>query len=92
MNFVTRSYYSMNFAKMFTLQINAKNMTFAFLYNIFIQSNLKSLKSSGISICGTFSFPFVFVIIIFAIFKDRVFTSLFIDADVYIRNYKLYLD
>ena len=79
---------------MFTLQINAKNITFAFLYNIFIQSNLKSLKSSGISICGTFSFPFVFVIIIFAIFKDRVFefTSLFIDADVYIRNYKLYLD
>ena len=69
------SYYSINFAKMFILQINAKNITFAFLYNIFIQTNLKSLKSSGISICGTFSFPFVFVIIIFAIFKGRVCLS-----------------
>ena len=77
---------------MFTLQINNKNITFAFSCNIFIQSNLKSLKSSGISICDTFSFPFEFVIIIFAIFIDRVFTSLFIDADVYIRNFKLYLD
>ena len=35
----------------------------------------------------------MFGIIIFAIYKDRVFTSLFIDSgDVYIRNYKLYLD
>ena len=66
---------------------------FAFSYNIFIQSNLKSLKSSEISISDTFSFLFVFVIIIFAIFKDRVFTTLFIDSeDVYIRNYRLYLD
>ena len=34
---------------MFRLQINSKNIDFAFSYNIFIQSNLKSLKSSEMS-------------------------------------------
>ena len=78
-----------NFAK-FALPSNAKIETSTFFQNIFFQSNLKSLKSSKPSICDEFSFSFVFVIFIFAIFKDRAFTSLFTELeDVYVLNYKL---
>ena len=64
-----------------------------FYYNVFFQSNLKSLKSSKLSICDNFSSLSVFVTFTFTIFKDRVFTSLFIDSeDVYILDYKLYFD
>ena len=62
-----------------------------FYYNVFFQSNLKSLKSSNFPFVIIFSSLFVFVTFTFTIFKDRVFTSLFIDSeDVYILDYKLY--
>lgn len=72
---------SLEFAKMFALQINAKNVTVAFMHSIFSQSHLESLKSSQISIRDIFLFLFVFVsyVLIFGIFEDRVFTSLFIN-------------
>ena len=68
---------SLNFAKIFTLPINAKRENFAFFTNICLQSNLKSLKSSKLPICDIFSSLLCLVHVFFAIFKDLVFTSLF---------------
>ena len=50
-------YGSLNFAKMFTLPINAKKENFALFTNtcICLQSNLKSLKLSKLPICDKFS-------------------------------------
>ena len=70
-------YDSVNFAKMFTLPINAKTENVTFFTNVCLQSNLKSLKSSKLPICDIFSSLLCLVHVFFAIFKDRVFTSLF---------------
>ena len=48
-------YESLNFAKMFTLPINAKRENFAFFDNTWLQSNLKSLKSSKLPIYDIFA-------------------------------------
>ena len=46
---------SLNFAKMFTLAIYANRENFAFFDNIWLPSNLKSLKSSKLPIYDTFA-------------------------------------
>ena len=48
-------YDSLNFAKMFTLPINAKRENFAFFTNICLQSKVKSLKWSKLPICDIFA-------------------------------------
>ena len=83
-------YDSLDFAKMFTLPINAKRENLAFFANTWLQSKLISLKSSKRSIYDTFASLLYLVHVFFAIFKYRVFTSLFFQIeDVYILNYKL---
>ena len=83
---------SFNFAKMFTLAINANRENVAFFDNVWLPSNLKSLKSSKIPIYNTFASLLSVVRVFFPIFKGRVFTSLFFFQlkDVCIFNYKLY--
>ena len=84
-------YDSLNFAKIFTLPIYAKRENFTFFDNIWFQSILKSLKSSKLS--DIFASLLCLVHVLFAMFKDRVFTSLFFHLeDVYIFNYKLDFD
>ena len=81
-------YDSLNFAKMFTLPINAKRENFVFFDNIWLQSNLNHLIRQNVLLV-IFSLPFcVWCMYVFAIFKDHVFTSLFFHLeDVYILNY-----
>ena len=84
-------YDSLNFLKIFTLPVNAKRGNFAFFDNIWLQSNLKSLKSSKLPICDIFASLLCLVHVFFAIFKDHVFISLFFHLeDVNILNYKLF--
>ena len=69
-------YDSLNFAKMYTLQINAKRENFAFLDNMWLQS----LNLSKLPIYDTFA-SLLCLLYVF----DRVFTSLcFQLKDVYI--------
>ena len=64
--------------------------TYSYIHSI---DRTKSLKRQKFPFVIHFDFFFVFVLIIFAIFKDRVFISWFIDLEnVYMLNYKLYLD
>ena len=74
-------YDSLNFAKMFTLPINAKRQNFAFFDKIWLQSNLKSFKSSKLPNCDIFASLSCLVHVFFATCKDRVFTSLFFHLD-----------
>ena len=76
---------SMNFAKMFTLPFNAQRENFAFFDNTWLQSNLKSPKSSKLPIYDKLSSLLCLVNVFFTIFEDRVFTSLFfLLQDIYI--------
>ena len=70
-------YDSLNFAKMFTLPVNAKRENFVFFDSIWLQSSLKWLKLPKLPICDIFASLLCLGHVFFAIFKDRVFPSFF---------------
>ena len=81
-------YDSLNFAKMFTLPINAKRRKLCIFTNTYLQSNLKSLNTlSKLPICDIISSLLCLMHVFFAIFKDRVHKLVFQLEDVYILNY-----